>query len=348
MMKAYIAERPGVLSLIDTPRPEVGPSDVLTRVKYTGICATDLAIMSGETSFVRDGLITYPVRIGHEWSGIVEEVGRDVTDFMPGDKVVGDNGVPCGKCRDCLTGKSYLCRFARSVGTVNTWDGAFAEYMLMPSHLMYKLPDSVELDEAALIEPAVISFIGLLLAHVEVGSHVLIVGTGPIGTAVTGLARAMGATKIILCGRKDAKLEIGKRMGADITINATRENLVQAVRDSTEGEGVDAVIETSGAVGVLNQSLDVLKIGGYLSLVGFYERDLDGFHIDKVVLNRINVVGAAGIPGIFPRVIDLLAHKKISLKPLITGVFAFEKMHDAVRSISENNATRIKVLVKQD
>ena len=346
-MKAYIAESPGVLKMIDTHKPKPGPYDVLARVKYTGICGTDLAIISGQTSFVRDGLIKYPVRIGHEWSGIVEEVGKDVVDFAPGDRVVGDNAVPCGRCRNCLSGNSHLCANLRSVGTVNTWDGAFAEYMVMPAHLTYRLPESVDLKEAALIEPTVVSFVGLLRAEVRIGSHILIIGTGPIGCAAVTLAHAMGATQIIVCGRKDPKLSVCSSLGADTVINVTRDNLVAAVKEATGGEGVDSVIETSGAISVLNDALEVSRVGSRLSLVGFFERDLDGFHIDKVVLSQISVVGSTVFPGVFPRVIELLALKKISLRPLITGVFPFGRMADAVRSAQENKDSRIKVLVEQ-
>ncbi len=157
----------------------------------------------------------------------------------------------------------------------------------------------------------------------------------------------MGATKIIVCGRKDPKLSVCSSLGADTVINVTKANLVASVKEATGGEGVDAVIETSGAIPVLNDALEVLRVGGRLSLIGFFERDLAGFHIDKVVLSQISMVGSTVFPGVFPRVIELLAVKKISLRPLITGIFPFVRMADAVRSAQEKKDSRIKLLVEQ-
>lgn len=347
-MKAITIMEPDNIQFTDVERPKVGPKDVLTKVKYCGICGTDMAILGGTTSLIRDGLIKYPVRIGHEWSGIVEEVGEEVTGFKPGDRVVGDDSVACGNCRPCMEGRYGLCENSRAVGTVNCWDGAFAEYMVMPYRQMYKLPDNIPLDEAALIEPAGIALNGLKQSNIDVGSKVLIIGTGPIGLAAAGLAKNMGAAKILVSGRKEAKLDVGKFMGADVTINVTGENLVDVIKKETDGKGVDAVIETSGNISVVNQALEIVKPGGVIALIGFYEADLNGFNIDKVTLNCITMKGIAGTPNVFPAVIDLLGTKRLSLKPLITDIYPFNKMMEAVRAVKEKNDTRIKVLVEID
>ncbi len=344
-MRAIIVNAPGDIRYVEVEKPRVGPGDVLIRVCFCGVCGTDLAILNGDMSFVREGLIKYPVRIGHEWSGIVEEVGAEVTKVKPGDKVVGDNGVACEKCRNCLAGDYLHCLNSRAVGTVNCWDGAFAEYMIMPQRHIYKLPEQIGLEEAALIEPASIALNGVKASGIHENSSVLVIGTGPIGLAGVSLVRNAGVKKLLLAGRKDGKLEVGKIMGADITVNVTKESLKDIVMRETDGEGVSAVIETSGAISSINEALDYIADSGIISLIGFYEKELNGFNIDKVVLGKIQIRGVAGEP-VMQEVIDLMASGALKLKPLITHKVSFDEAIDAFINITEKNESKIKILVE--
>jgi L-iditol 2-dehydrogenase len=345
-MKATSVIKPGLLLTEEVPLPEIGPKEVLCKVAYCGICGTDMAILSGELSFVEDGLITYPCRIGHEWSGVVEKVGALVKGFKPGDRVVSDNGVACGDCGPCMEGNYACCENSRAVGTVNCWPGGFAEYMVMPFRHLYKLPDNVSLEEAAMIEPSMIAFNGLKSSGVGPGCTVLIVGTGPIGLAAINIAKAMGPSKILLSGRRDAKLEVGRKMGAQVTINTKKENFREKVMEATGGKGVNAVVETSGNIEVLNEVIDIIKPGGTLALIGFYEAELNNFKIDKVTLGMINIKGIAGSNSIAPKIIDLMANRQIDLRPLITAVYPYERINEAFDEVKENKDTRVKVLVK--
>ena len=344
-MRAIIVNAPGDIRYVEVEKPRVGPGDVLIRVCFCGVCGTDLAILNGDMSFVREGLIKYPVRIGHEWSGIVEEVGAEVTKVKPGDKVVGDNGVACEKCRNCLAGDYLHCLNSRAVGTVNCWDGAFAEYMIMPQRHIYKLPEQIGLEEAALIEPASIALNGVKASGIHENSSVLVIGTGPIGLAGVSLVRNAGVKKLLLAGRKDGKLEVGKIMGADITVNVTKESLKDIVMRETDGEGVSAVIETSGAISSINEALDYIADSGIISLIGFYEKELNGFNIDKVVLGKIQIRGVAGEP-VMQEVIDLMASGALKLKPLSTHKVSFDEAIDAFINITEKNESKIKILVE--
>lgn len=345
-MKAIVIAAPGDARMIETEKPKLGPADVLVKVLYSGVCGTDLSILSGDMSLVRDGLIKYPVRIGHEWSGIVEEVGPEVKGFKPGDRVVSDSGVACGECIHCLNKDYGHCENIKSLGTVNCWNGSFAEYILMPERHLFRLPDEVSLEEAALIEPASIALAGLKHSNINKSSKVLIIGTGPIGLAAIPLAKAMGAAKVMISGRKPYKLDVAKTMGADVVINATKEDLNGIVMKETGGKGVDVIIETSGAISTINQSVDIIAQGGSVALIGFYEVRLNDVNIDKFVMKCVKMVGILGEIGLPQEVIDWMKKAKISFKPLITHRFKFDEVIEAMKTAGEKNDTKIKMLVE--
>jgi 2-desacetyl-2-hydroxyethyl bacteriochlorophyllide A dehydrogenase len=345
-MKAIVIESPGSIRMIETARPSVGPGDVLTRVAWSGICGTDLAILSGDMSLVREGLITYPVRIGHEWSGIVEQVGKEVKGFKPGDRVVSDTAVTCGACEHCLRGELGKCQKCRSLGTVNHWPGSFAEYMLIPERHMHALADSIDLDEAALIEPATIALSGVQKIGITPFTSVLIVGTGAIGLAALALVKSKGAGRVLLSGRKPRKLAVGKAMGADAVVDVTKEDLAGFVMENTAGKGVDAVLETSGNIETISQCLNVVAHRGTIALIGFFETTLNGFNIDTLVFKEVQMRGIMGEFGLAEQVIDIMARQKMSLKPLITHRIPFDKAIEAMKTANEKNETRIKMLVE--
>ena len=293
-------------------------------------------------------MVRYPVRIGHEWSGVIEAVGSDVVGLKPGDKVVGDDCVPCGDCTFCLSGDYQLCPYGRAVGTVrDTWPGSFAEYILMPSRLVFKLEDHIDLQEAALIEPAGIAFTGLKKGEINIGDVVVIVGTGAIGLTAVGLAKTFGASKVILVGRRNSKLEIGKKMGADIVVNAASEDVEAVVKSHTDmGLGANVVLETSGNVDALRQCFSYIRMGGKLPVLGFYEQMLNGFNIDLVVLSYIDIKGVAGTANAFPPIIKMMNQNLIRFKPLISGVYPVEEYQKAFEKVKENDDQRIRILIE--
>lgn len=345
-MKAITILGPNDIRMVEIEKPKPGPEELLIKVAFCGICGTDLAILSGDISFVKSGLIRYPVRIGHEWSGIVEDFGDKVKGFGKGDRVVADNGVTCGTCECCLAKRYDFCRDMRSVGTVNTWDGAFAEYMVIPDRHVFRLPDNVTLEEAALIEPATIAKSGIEHIGVAPESCILVSGTGPIGLSTVALLKNAGFKTIILSGRKQGKLEIGKAMGADIVINVIKEDIKSFIFEMTSGIGVDAIIETSGNISSINPCLDILKPKGILALVGFYETNLGDFNVDKLVINAIQIKGIVGEFGYIPGIIGMISTQGLDLKPMITHRFKFAEAVDAIRTAGGINDTRVKMMVE--
>ncbi len=348
-MKALVAVEPGKLEFREVPVPEVGPYDVLSKVSYVGICGTDVALMTGNTSFVESGQARYPIRLGHEWSGIVEKVGSEVKHVVPGDHIIADDGVPCGNCEACFAGDFGACQDTKSVGTVGDhWPGAFADYMLMPGRLVHKI-GKMDMAEAALIEPACIALYGIKKSGASLGDTVMIIGTGPIGLAGVGITHAMG-TRVILVGRRDSKLKYGKTMGADILLNSATQNIEEELKKLLpESNGkVDAIVETSGNAEIMMQTSNFIKRGRNVALVGFYEKKLNGFDIDAFVMPDVNIMGSAGTVGTIPVITNLLNMGKLSLKPLISKIYPFSQAIEAFDHVVKNDGDRIKVLVKMD
>ena len=344
-MKAFIAKEPGKAEFIDVNKPEVGPCDVLAKVAYAGICATDIALITGETTFVREGMAQYPIRIGHEWAGIVTEVGDQVKTIRPGDHVIGDSGVACFDCPTCWSGDYGHCPRVKSVGTINTYDGCFAEYMKMPERLTYKLDPGIDLKEAALIEPASIAMHGIRKCGAQPGDKVLVIGTGAIGLTAVGLLKAVGCT-VALMGRRESKLKIGKRMGADYLIDSSKQNAAEELHKITPGGRFGTVMESSGNVQVLYDCGQYVKSGGNVVLLGFYEQNIPSFNIDQFIVNDISLLGVAGAAATMPGIIELLRTRKVDFQPLISAVYDFDQAPFAVERVIRNENDRIKVLLK--
>jgi L-iditol 2-dehydrogenase len=277
----------------------------------------------------------------------VVEAGSETRRLKVGDRVISDTGYSCGECANCLEGSYQSCDYGRAIGTISEcWPGAMAEYMVMPERLTFKVPDNVELDEAALVEPASIGLYGLTRSPMGPGRNLLVIGTGPIGLGGMACAKGMGVGKTLLAGRKDAKLEIGRQMGADVLINTTKESMYDIVMRETDGRGMDIVMDTSGDPSIFNDVMLLLRPSGTLVIPGFYERALKEVHIDRLIVQNCTLVGAAGTPNMGRKVLDLLSNRHISLKEMITDRFHFEDAQEAFEAISARNDRRIKILLE--
>lgn len=345
-MRAFQIDGPGIVSEISVPVPEIEPDEALIRICYAGICATDYEILGGEMALIREGQIRYPVRFGHEWSGVIEKLGSAVTKFKVGDHVLSDSGVTCGKCEACKAGRWSDCKNSRSVGTVNCWDGCFAEYMHVPERHLHRLPDDMDMMTAALIEPSGIALEGLKRGGDLRGKTVVVVGTGAIGMTAVAMARHFHPGKVILAGRTDSKLAIGRRLGADVTINIRNESLIDAVLRENGGRLADFVVETSGNPDAVNNCVLATGYGGTAAYIGFYEKVNPYFPIDIVVSRKITVAGVMGDYGTPAEVIRILESDKIDLSPIITHVISMDELKEAMLHPEKLPGSRIKVVVK--
>lgn len=345
-MKVLLAYAPGELRVVEMEKPKPGPREVLAKVAHCGVCATDIAIFKGTLELGEGNNPIYPVRLGHEWSGVVVETGSETWRLKPGDPIISDTGYSCGECEYCLKGEYQCCENGRAIGTIrDCWPGAFAEYMLIPERLAFKVPENVGLDEAALVEPASIGLYGLMRAPYGPGNNLLVIGTGPIGLGGMACAKGMGTGKTVLAGRKDRKLEIGRAMGADVLVNTTHENLYDVVMRETKGRGMDVIMDTTGDPAIFNDVLDMLRPSGSLVIPGFYEQELNHVLLDKLIVRNCTLVGAAGTPGMQPKILDMLANGHITLRPMITDRFGFGNVTQAFDAVTERNDSRVKVLV---
>ena len=345
-MKVFIVKEPKIAEIVEMEKPVPAPDEVLAKVAHCGICGTDISIYDGTLNLGKGNEPIYPVRLGHEWSGVVVEAGKNVTGFKPGDKVISDTGWSCGVCEYCYRGDYNSCSRGRAVGTIGKcWPGAFAEYMLMPGREMFHVADSIPLDVAALVEPSCVGFYGLTRTPLGPGSNLLVMGTGPISLGGMACAKGIGVGKTILAGRKDAKLAIGKKMGADITVNMDKEDLREVVMRETNGRGVDIVLDSTGAASLINLSVSLVRSSGYIVAPGFYEQLLDGFAIDNIIVRNCVLIGSGGTPDMQRRVLDMLTYGHVNLAPMITDRYPFADIKAAFAAVKQKGDTRVKVMV---
>ena len=309
----------------EMPVPDVAEDQVLIKVSFCGICGTDYALFSGNSSFLKNGRASYPIRLGHEWSGVVSKVGGGVNDFRAGDRVVGDNFVSCGKCESCRKGDYNSCAGRFHVGTLNPcWPGAFAEYIRMPRRHVYHLDDKIPMMGAALCEPLSVAYGGIRRMDITERSVVAVIGTGSIGMAAAVLARCRGAGRVYMIGRNPYKLGLARRLGITGTINIGDGDAAQQLLGLTGGRKADFVLECSGAPSMVMQSFSLAARKGRIALIGFYENRLDGIDIDLLVSKELTVIGIMGEYGNLEAVLKIMAVRPLCLSPIITSVIDFD------------------------
>lgn len=348
-MKAITVYGPRDARMETVPKPLATGDMIVAKVCRTGVCATDQSIYTGDSSFIRSGEITYPCRFGHEWAGIVESVGPDVKDFKPGDRVYSDNFVSCGTCEACRRKDYMSCPSTRSVGTVNCWDGCYAEYMQMPERHVFRLPDEMTMDEGALIEPASIAYDAFRGVTLTKDDTAVVFGTGAIGMVAAWLAKYYGAGRVILVGRNDSKLKTALAVGADYVINGKQEDAVTRIKElSLGGKGANLIVETSGSASALRDSIACAARYARISVVSFYERNVDDLPIDPLVLGCLSMVGAAGRDGNAPAVCEIMRKNPIKLTPVFTHHLPFSDALDVFENADKYQKDKIKAMIAFD
>ena len=276
------------LWLQDVPVPSLGPSDVLIKVKRTGICGTDLHIYHWDAWAQKT--IQVPLTIGHEFVGEIVEVGANVTDFFPGEIVSGEGHVVCGRCRNCLAGRRHLCKDTFGVG-VNR-PGAFAEYISLPMGNVWRHQPGMDLDVAAIFDPFG-NAVHSALSFPILGEDVLITGAGPIGIMAAAVARHAGARFVVVTDRNEYRLELARKMGATVALNVSHESLEDVQAQLGMQEGFDVGLEMSGSPTALQSMIGSLCHGGKIAMLGIPTGPID-VDWNKVVFSMLTLKGIYG------------------------------------------------------
>lgn len=345
-MKAIRFMKPEVIEYSDIPMPDLKDDEVLAQVAYAGFCATDIELLTGEMIHIKNGLTTYPIIPGHEWSGTVVKVGSAVRGFRVGDRITSDVSLGCGKCEFCRRGHYNLCPNREVVGSYRNRQGVFAQYVAVPERHAYQIPDGLSMEEAALAEPAATAAYAVTKAHIPAGAQVLVIGDGPIGQLAAQLANIEGASRVIMAGSWDEKLAIARECGIQETINYHREDVVERARVLTGGEGPDIILETSGSNAALDMAVRALRPTGRIVAVSWYNGASVDVAMNTVIVKDAELIGSLASPNSFGPVLSYMASGKLKVKPLITHVRPMEELEDVVNMIRAKKEMRIKVLLK--
>ncbi len=323
------------------PESEVQKNQVKIKVAYTGICGTDIHTFTGQYKNSQT-----PVVLGHEFSGIVVDVGEDVTKVKVGDKVTSETTfVTCGECEYCLEKDYNLCAHRKGIGT--QINGSFAEYVISREESVHVLPDTVDLKAAALTEPlACCVHAALEKTVVKKEDKVLIFGPGPIGLLQAQVVKAQGAFVILAGITKDQKrLELAKSLGVDVAVDIQKESLEEMVLTYTDGYGVDKLFECSGAVQALNQGLPLVKKKGTFVQVGIFSEKLNLLDQESIIQREITYIGTRSQkPSSWHIALKLLEEKKINTEKMITKIVPLDYWRQGFEAVLSGN--EIKVLVQ--
>jgi len=314
MMKALVKAKaePGIW-MEEVPVPEVGPNDVLIKVKKTSICGTDLHIYKWDEWAA--ATIPVPMVVGHEFMGEVVDKGDAVAEYERGERVSGEGHIVCGHCRNCRAGRGHLCRNTVGVGVHRP--GAFAEYISIPQHNVVRLPADLPDEIGAILDPFG-NAVHTALSFDLVAEDVLVTGAGPIGTMAALVAQAVGARKVVITDVNPARLNLAKQMGVQHTVDASKEDLRDVMRRIGMTEGFDVGLEMSGAAPAFRDMIDVMNNGGRIAILGIAPT---AFEIDwnKVIFKMLTLKGIYGreMFETWYKMITL-AQTRLDLAPLIT------------------------------
>jgi 2-desacetyl-2-hydroxyethyl bacteriochlorophyllide A dehydrogenase len=334
--------------VVEREVPTPGPEDALIRVHSCAVCAGDIKIIS-------QGMPKQPpfgeFIIGHEYAGTVVAVGETVCEFRPGDRVTVEVHKGCGRCKNCLAGKYTAClnygdtaKGHRANGF--TTNGGFAQYVVNHVNTVSCIPQSISFDEATIITTAGTSLFGIDMAGGYLpGDTIAVLGPGAIGLMAVQCCRALGAAQVILSGTRSERLELGRRLGADHTVNIREENPVERVKALTGGDGADLVLVTAGTESSLQQALEITRKGGAITLLAHFDEPISA-DLGLAVQNGINIFTVRGEGRMsVRRALSLMEQGKLDAKSLITHHFPLAEINRALDTFRERRENALKVIV---
>jgi L-iditol 2-dehydrogenase len=327
----------------ERPTPDIADNEVLIRVAACGICGSDVHGIDGST-----GRRQPPIIMGHEAAGTIERVGSAVRTWKPGRRVTFDSTIYCGECWFCRRGQINLCEHRRVLG-VSCDDyrrhGAFAEYVAVPQHVLYALPDEVTFSQAVMVEPISIAVHSVRRTHVFLNDTAVVVGAGMIGLLVVQALKLAGCGRIFAVDIDQHRLDLACSLGACQGLRSDQADVRAAILEQTGGRGADIAMEVVGVAQTVNLAIDCLRKGGQLTLVGNLTPRVE-FPLQAIVTRELTIHGSCASCGEYPACLDLLARGAIDVAPLISAVAPLEEGSDWFRRLYAGGSGLMKVILQ--
>jgi L-iditol 2-dehydrogenase len=347
IMKAVVKEKKGVdyLSFKEVPVPEINDDEVLIKIKAAGICGTDIHIFNDEYPYWP------PVILGHEFSGIIEKIGKNIKNFKIGDIVTSEpHQRVCGFCKYCRIGLIHLCSEKRSPG----WgiDGAMTSYIKLPERLLHKIPGNVSFIEGAVIEPAsTVTHAVIERGRISPEDFVVIIGPGPIGLIAAQVARSAGARKVLICGvnvDEEYRLKVAEELGFE-TINVEKANLTEIILLKTNNMGADMVVECSGSENGVNTAIEILTKNGKLCAMGMSGKDYMSIKWNSAVFKELDIyTSLSSTYKSWKYVISMLEGGKLNLSKIISHRMPLSKYREAFDLIINKKGLKIILIPDEE
>lgn len=341
-MKAAILRGIKNIQIEDIEKPGIQPDEALVKVKAVGVCGSDVHYyLHGR---IGNQIVKGPHILGHEVSGEVIEVGKNVKNIIPGMRVAVEPGIPCGQCEHCKAGRYNICPDVVFLGTPPV-NGAYREYLSYPANFLHPMPDSMSFAEGALVETMVIGMYAVELSDLIIGEDIAILGCGPVGVVTLKAAKATGAGRIFITDLIDERLEFARKYDNVVVINAKKENPVEKIKELTKGRGVDVVFEAAGALDTFRQSVEAVRIGGRVIWIGIPSDDyvsIEG-HIPRkkeVVLKFVR-----RFKHNYPRCINAVQSGNIVLKDMVTHEFKLQDVAKAFKLVENYRDGIMKAII---
>ncbi|MGI4757971.1 MAG: galactitol-1-phosphate 5-dehydrogenase [Janthinobacterium lividum] len=341
-MKALMLEQYESLQVIDIPEPTCAPDEVLIRVAACGICGSDVHGYDGGS-----GRRIPPIVMGHEAAGIITQVGADVAGYKAGDRVTFDSTVYCGHCEFCLRGEVNLCDNRQVLGVSCTdyrRNGAFAELVAVPARILYRLPDDFPMEEAAMLEAVSVALHGVRVSQLKGGESALVIGAGMIGLLTAQAAREAGCSSVTIADIDEARLQMAIDVGIPDTLQMSGKDLVQEILRRTNKRGVDVVLEAVGRAETVVASIDCVRRGGTVTLIGNIQPEVP-LPLQRVVTREVRLQGSCSSAGEYTEAIRLLSSGAITVKPLISAVSSLDEAAGWFKRLHAREAGLLKVVV---
>jgi len=316
-MKALVLKEYKQFAYEEVPVPMPGPEEVLVSVKACGICGSDVHGMDGSTGRRRP-----PIIMGHEAAGTIARIGSGVTAWAAGDRVTFDSTIYCGRCEFCRRGLINLCERRRVLG-VSCEDyrqnGAFAEFVAVPQHILYRLPEGLTFEQAALVEPFAIALHAVRRSPPALNDSVVVVGAGMIGLALVQALRQTGCSRLVVVDIAPERLALAAKVGATHCVNSAAGDAGRAIQDLTKGLGADLAFEAVGVSATVDLALRCVRKGGAVTLIGNVAPKVE-FPLQIAVTRELTVRGSCASQGEYPACLEMLARGALDAAPLVSAV----------------------------